>query len=267
MSSSSIPAEVVAPATASGWPFTLPWLGFVPDDVALAPPAAVARLAERLQVPMDGLRLYGEREQTRTDHLRSVASYLGWRLAGPLELRELDEFLLARAMEHDAPTLLFRLACEHLISARVIRPGVVRVMERIALRALDFSGGNNAQPLIAALGILRQLNETGARKVPDGAPTEFVPARWMGYLEQAARTGNTVAYRHYWELTVLLALRDGLRSGDVFVPGSRRYANPATYLLTSQAWDGLRPEFCQLVGKSAEAVAALRQSDAELHTA
>src|SRR6266567_1650691 len=111
---------------------TLPWLGFVPDDVASAPPAAVARLAERLQVSMDELRLYGEREQTRTDHLRSVASYLGWRLAGPLELRELDEFLLARAMEHDAPTLLFRLACEHLISARVIRPGVVRVTERIA---------------------------------------------------------------------------------------------------------------------------------------
>ena len=111
---------------------TLPWLGFVPDDVASAPPAAVARLAEQLQVPMDELRLYGEREQTRTDHLRSVARYLGWRLAGPLELRELDEFLLARAMEHDAPTLLFRLACEHLISARVIRPGVVRVMERIA---------------------------------------------------------------------------------------------------------------------------------------
>jgi hypothetical protein len=27
---------------------TLPWLGFVPDDVASAPPAAVGRLAERL---------------------------------------------------------------------------------------------------------------------------------------------------------------------------------------------------------------------------
>ena len=43
------------------------------------------------------------------------------------------------------------------------------------LRALDFTGGNNAQPLIAALGILRQLNETGARKVPDGAPTRGQP--------------------------------------------------------------------------------------------
>jgi hypothetical protein len=35
-------------------------------------------------------------------------------------------------MEHDSPTLLFRLACEHLISARVIRPGVVKVIERVA---------------------------------------------------------------------------------------------------------------------------------------
>jgi hypothetical protein len=42
--------------------------------------------------------------------------------ASTLELKELDEFLLARAMEHDSPTLLFRLACEYLISAHVIRP-------------------------------------------------------------------------------------------------------------------------------------------------
>ena len=34
---------------------------------------------------------------------------------------------------------------------------------------------------------------------------------------------------------MLLALRDGLRSGDVYVPGSRRYADPAAYLLTPEA--------------------------------
>ena len=61
-----------------------------------------------------------------------VAQYLGWRVAGPLESKELDEFLLARALEHDSPTLLFRLACEYLISARVIRPGPVTVVERVA---------------------------------------------------------------------------------------------------------------------------------------
>ena len=35
-------------------------------------------------------------------------------------------------MEHDSPLLLFRLACEYLISARVIRPGPVTVVERVA---------------------------------------------------------------------------------------------------------------------------------------
>ena len=67
--------------------------------------------------------------------------------------------------------------------------------------------------------ILRELNATGARKVPDTAPVSFVPARWRGYLDTAAKVGNTSAYRHYWELCTLLALRDGLRTGDVFVPG------------------------------------------------
>jgi hypothetical protein len=92
----------------------------------------VARLAEQLGVDPAGLRSYGRRAKTRTEHLRLVAKYLGWRLPTTLELKELDEFLLARAMEHDSPTLLCRLGCEYLISARVIRPGLVTVVERVA---------------------------------------------------------------------------------------------------------------------------------------
>lgn len=34
---------------------------------------------------------------------------MGSKPAKAIELKELDEFLLARAMEHDAPSLLFRL--------------------------------------------------------------------------------------------------------------------------------------------------------------
>jgi hypothetical protein len=63
----------------------------------------------------------------------------------------------------------------------------------------------------------------------------FVPARYDGYLEKARKSGEDTAYRHYWELCVTLCLRDGLRSGDVFVPGSRRYADPSTYLYTPAA--------------------------------
>lgn len=58
----------------------LPWLGFVPDRVVTAPLVAVARLAERLKVDPAEIGSYG-RGQTRTEHLRLVARYLGWRSA------------------------------------------------------------------------------------------------------------------------------------------------------------------------------------------
>ncbi len=34
-------------------------------------------------------------------------------------MKELEQFLLDRAMEHDSPTLLFNLAREYLMSAKV----------------------------------------------------------------------------------------------------------------------------------------------------
>ena len=445
-------------------------LGYVPDDVTSAPTVAVARLAERLGVDPGVLAGYGGREQTRTDHLREVLRYRGWRSADALSAKELDEFLLARAMEHDSPSLLFGLACEHLRTERVVRPGPVNLLERVAaarhraerethdrvahlltparrgeldgllrvnpdlgmtrlrwlatgpteasaaavktevgkleflrgldahtldlsclpaerrrhlaavgrrssipaltrrephrrypivltlltqsavdvldevvqlfdqavsareskarhtlaaqlaerakqsedklalaeeilpvladpgiadeavggllrerigmgrlaaalaepsttrlprdhghlglieasysylrqftpdvLRVLEFAGGPVAAELLEAVGVLRDLNGRGARSVPADAPTGFVPARWRGYLDQATAAGNAPAYRHYWELCVLLGLRDGLRSGDVYVPGSRRYADPTAYLISPEAWAAQRP--------------------------
>ncbi|MFI6910053.1 DUF4158 domain-containing protein [Nonomuraea sp. NPDC050394] len=61
---------------------TLPWLGFVPDEVTSAPPVAVARLAEQMKLEPQVLEGYGQREQTRTNHLRRVADYLGWKSVG-----------------------------------------------------------------------------------------------------------------------------------------------------------------------------------------
>ena len=60
---------------------TLPWLGFVPDEVTAAPMVAVARLAERLGLDPAVLERYGQRAHTRSEHLRLVADYLGWKSA------------------------------------------------------------------------------------------------------------------------------------------------------------------------------------------
>jgi hypothetical protein len=87
-----------------------------------------------LKVDPGALVGYGEREQTRTDHLQLVTGYLSWKQSQPgsVAMKELEEFLQGRAMEHDSPTLLFNLACEYLISAKTIRPGVVTLMQKVA---------------------------------------------------------------------------------------------------------------------------------------
>ena len=49
----------------------------------------------------------------------------------------------------------------------------------ILLKHLKFKFTNQAtQPLIDALDILNNMNETGKRKVPGDAPIEFISNRW-----------------------------------------------------------------------------------------
>ena len=473
---------------------TLPWLGFVPDDLVAAPRAAVARMAAMLGLSMTALGGYGARSQTRTEHLGEIAAFLGWRAATEIDVKELDQFLVARALEHDAPSVLFELACDQLRGARLIRPGPVWLVERVAaareaakaetfarlehlltperiaaldglltvdeelgstrlswlgngatqpspeaikteigklgylrrigadeldlsvlpaerarflagtgrrstaqmlarrdparrypilltlvsqsaidvrdevvrlfdravsgresyakhklaealagravaaearlallddilpilldpvvpdeavgsilrglglariraahatavprlprdnghlgvlhdsfsylrqfvphvLGAVTFDSGQPSRDLITALEILKVLYEKRVLHVPDGAPTSFVPTRWRGYLEAAVADGDAIAYRHYWELCVLYGIRDGLRSGDVYVPGSRRYANPMSHLIPRQQWDLQRAEFCQLVAKPRSGRAALAHAAEELDAA
>ena len=90
------------------------------------------------------------------------------------------------------------------------------------LAAVRFAGGTAATDLLAAVEILRVLNATGTRRVPDDAPAGFVPTRWRGYLDSARASGNTSAYRHYWELCTLLALRDGCVRGVLDVEARQR---------------------------------------------
>jgi hypothetical protein len=135
------------------------------------------------------------------------------------------------------------------------------------LTAIDFKGGPGTGALMQAVAILKELNASGGWKVPADAPTAFVPAKYADYLDKARKSGEDTAYRHYWELCVILCLRDGLRSGDVWVPGSRRYADPATYLYTPAQWAPRRDDYCRLVGKPASAAEALEQGKEELHAA
>lgn len=110
---------------------TLRYLGFVPTDFMATPEAAVTWVAEQLGLAPQILALYTNR-RTQSDHRQAVRAYLGFRQATPLDVYALQTWLVARALEHDKPTLLLQLACEKLHRERIVRPGVTRLERFVA---------------------------------------------------------------------------------------------------------------------------------------
>jgi len=466
-------------------------LGFCPDDVTTAPPAAVRFVARQLEVDPDVLDGYGLRAQTRTDHVSQVKAHLGFRSATAGDLRQVGDWLAAEALVQDRPVVLFRLACERLHELRLVRPGlsvieqslvgaareaarketagrvahlatpercrlldgllavdaelgaaratwlrrsavqasppamhdemdklvflralgagewdlpkvlpakrvgamarwaqtasnqalaqsaperrypallafgaervveltdelvelfdklladtnakarlrlgeynksvagaandkvlllaqIARLLldpgladeerlgalfdavpkdrlaaaladcERIArpannshvdllgdhysrlrqcmprfLEMLTFCSNRPGDELVEGIDVLRELNRTRRRKVPPDAPMGFVPKAWMPFVA----SGEDKVSRRFWELALLWRLRDDLRSGDVWVEGSRRYADPETYLLTPTAWADRRDDYCRAVERAPAAKDRVAQLGREL---
>jgi len=124
------PSRAGQPAGAALQLCTLPWLGFVPDELT---------------------GYGGWKNRTRTEHLRQVLARLGWSTARPGALKVLDDFLLARALEHDSPALLTQLAGEHLRAERVVRPALGELLRRVTT-ARARAGTETARRLAPLLG-------------------------------------------------------------------------------------------------------------------
>ncbi|MGA2408573.1 MAG: hypothetical protein ABSF81_17750 [Bacteroidales bacterium] len=102
------------------------------------------------------------------------------------------------------------------------------------VKHLEFSSTNRSlEPLIEALQVLNQMNETSKRRIPDNAPLDFISSRWDRYVFEPAGMIN----RHYYEMAALTELKNRIRSGDIAVKGSRNYKNFEEYLVTKSEWD------------------------------
>ena len=111
------------------------------------------------------------------------------------------------------------------------------------LEALNFKSLQSDDPLIEAVGLLRDLNRARRRRIPEDASLEFASGKWRPQLEKSDGRVN----RRSFKLCVLYQLRDGLRSGDIWLQGSRRFADPATYLIPSSQWLACRADTLRLL--------------------
>ena len=94
------------------------------------------------------------------------------------------------------------------------------------LEAFEFDAPASGQGLHSAVTLLKELNRTGKRKLPDIVPMPFPSKHW-----RAAILDNGTPQRRTYETAVVATLRDRLRAGDVWVEGSRDYRRFDAYLV------------------------------------
>jgi TnpA family transposase len=113
----------------------------------------------------------------------------------------------------------------------------VRKFAPLLLAHFEFYAAPAAAELLRALDLLRDLNASGKRTLPDHVPTGFVKPRWRPYVFTAGGVD-----RHFYELCALAELRDRLRAGDIWVTGSRQYRDFETYLIPAATFKAMQEE-------------------------
>jgi TnpA family transposase len=138
--------------------------------------------------------------------------------------------------------------------------------------AVEVRAVRGTDPALAALDYVLALAEhnrrvTARRQRVGGAvreaPLGHVTERWRRLVYQGSKHLTPTFY----EAAAFEALRDGLRSGDLSVAGSRRYRNFDSYLLPTPRWHALQrggETRLAITGTAQEYLESRRQRIAEL---
>lgn len=155
-----------------------------------------------------------EAKENGEDPFAAIETAIGW--------KSLAESI-AQAKEMTRPAFEDHLALvsTHFTTLRRYTPAFLAV-----LAVLDLHAAPAARDLLAAINVIRALNTTGARKVPDDAPVSFIRPRWkpLVFTDDGLDRG-------FYEFCALTELKNALRSGDMWVTGSRQFRDFDDYLL------------------------------------
>ena len=105
------------------------------------------------------------------------------------------------------------------------------------LELLQFKAVPAAREILDGVDILKSINTGIIREIPSNAPTGFIRRGW----EKIVFDNNGIN-RCYYELCVLVELKDALRSGDIWVQSSRQFKSFNEYLLPPEKFATLKQD-------------------------
>jgi TnpA family transposase len=163
-----------------------------------------------------------EAKQTGEDPFSAIESIISW-----------DEFAQS-IVEAQSLTQSETFDFLHLI---VEKYSQVRRYAPALLEALQLKAAPAAKEILQAVNILKQMNSDNSRKLPANVPTGFVRKRWETLIFKEDGLD-----RRFYELCVFSELKNVLRSGDIWVHGSRQFKDFEDYLIPTDKFTALKEE-------------------------
>ena len=125
--------------------------------------------------------------------------------------------------------------------------GQVRRYAPRFLATFDFRAAPVARGVIEGIDTLRGLYRDHKRALPTDAPVAFLRKQWKPYVLTEAGLDRSL-----YEMAALTELRNSLRSGDVWVPGSRQFKDFEDYLLPQERFATMAATGSPTVGLPAD---------------
>lgn len=173
-------------------------------------------LVERLQTFSKVCEALVQARAERLDPYQAVESILPWAK------------LVASVKDHATTQKIRQFDPLHQLSQSFQK---VRIYSMKLLETFEFRATPSSEPLLEAVQALKTMYQEGKRVLPDSVPLRFIRQKWTAFVVEDRKIN-----RQYYELCVMDELRLALRSGDIWVEGSRKYRDLEEYLLPKPDW-------------------------------
>lgn len=101
---------------------------------------------------------------------------------------------------------------------------------------LPFAAEPGSEDLLEAINLVRRLDAGELKQLPDDAPTGFIPRE----LRRALKSKSGKLNRNAWEMGLALAIKDALRSRNLYLPESKHHVSFWNLIINERLWDDVR---------------------------
>ncbi|OJW73008.1 MAG: hypothetical protein BGO68_05175 [Candidatus Amoebophilus sp. 36-38] len=98
---------------------------------------------------------------------------------------------------------------------------------------LPFEAEQGSKSLMKAIEIIRTLDQKGKNSLPANTPYHFIDYK----ISKAIFNQDGSIRRSIWEIGVAIAIRDALRSGDLYLPESKKFTSFWKLIYNNQEWE------------------------------